>query len=65
MVFERRRHANITKKLLKLKYYFSEWDYCRNCKHLQHYECYKVWNDPNVAVLREEEQGKLDFINQI
>lgn len=22
-------------------YWFSEWDYCVNCKHVQHYEKYK------------------------
>lgn len=22
-------------------YFFTEWDYCRNCRHVQHYEKYK------------------------
>lgn len=40
---ERRTHkstANITKA-----YYFSEWDYCPDCCHVQHYEKYKIINE--------------------
>jgi hypothetical protein len=25
-------------------YYYGEWDYCTGCKHVQHYEKFKVWN---------------------
>ena len=32
-----------TAYLLK-PYYFSEWDYCKACRHVQHYENYKVYN---------------------
>jgi hypothetical protein len=31
---ERRRHREIP----LTKYFYSEWDYCRWCKHVQHYE---------------------------
>ena len=27
------------------RYYFSEWDYCKDCGHLQLYEHYKVFNN--------------------
>src|ERR1700676_2129738 len=41
---ERRfREPNETAHLLK-PYYFSEWDYCKVCRHVQHYEKYKVYN---------------------
>ena len=29
------------------KYYFLEWDYCKKCGHIQHYEKYKRKN-PNL-----------------
>jgi len=36
---ERRSHQQPpTKK----PFYFSEWDYCPACRHVQHYERYKV-----------------------
>ncbi len=41
---ERRKHQKITKQLLAKAYYFSEWDVCRPCKHVQHYEKYKVYS---------------------
>jgi hypothetical protein len=35
---ERRRHTTIPDKA----YYYTEWDYCKNCQHVQHYEEFKV-----------------------
>ncbi len=42
---ERRKHKVITNKILKQPYYFSEWDYCKNCKHVQHYNKYKQYGN--------------------
>lgn len=40
---ERRKHgANETEHRNK-NYYFSEWDYCPICRHVQHYEEFKVY----------------------
>ena len=41
---ERRRHAG---KIRNPHCYYSKWDYCNNCKHVQHYEEYKcqVWKE--------------------
>jgi hypothetical protein len=43
---DRRRHRPNETKHLRKPYYFSEWDYCRPCGHLQHYERFKVYNPP-------------------
>ena len=48
---ERRERSFIPKKQ---DCYYREWDYCRGCKHLQHYEHFKVWNN----------QGLRDYIEQ-
>jgi len=37
---ERRKHKTIPDK----EYYFSQWDYCKKCKYLQHYDEYKIRN---------------------
>lgn len=37
-----RKKAEITVDRLRQPYFFSEWDYCVPCKHVQHYEKYKV-----------------------
>ena len=39
---EERRHRVITEKILSKSFYFSQWDYCPSCKHVQHYEKYKI-----------------------
>lgn len=39
---ERRKH-NFTKKKTNKSHYFSEWDYCKKCNHVQFYEKYKVF----------------------
>ena len=44
-------------------YYFKEWDYCLQCKHLQHYEEFKVNNERGHYMEEEEEQ--LSFLNKI
>lgn len=42
---ERRFHSVDETAMNNKKYYFSQWDYCKPCKHVQHYEAYKVSND--------------------
>ena len=39
---KRKSHKEITDKLLKKSYYFSEWDYCSSCNYSQHYQEFKV-----------------------
>lgn len=41
---ETRKHKNISAKQLKQPFYFSQWDYCTNCKYIQTDEAFKVWN---------------------
>jgi len=52
---ERRKHRpNETAHLLK-PYYFAEWDYCKNCGHVQHYEKFKIVNQtPKVNGMPKE-----------
>jgi len=38
---QRRKHAT-TPTNPKQKYYFTEWDVCLNCHHIQHYEKFKT-----------------------
>ncbi len=38
----RRKRRKITENLLKKPYYFTEWDFCENCKYVKHYQQYKV-----------------------
>ena len=38
---ERRRHAMLTEKILSGGF-FSEWDYCPECSHVQHYDKFKI-----------------------
>lgn len=58
---QRRKHSSITPKELKKAYYFSEWDYCVSCKHIQLYEKYKIWNNNEKSrrVWEYEEQQQL------
>lgn len=41
---ERRKHNGVIKNPY---YYYSKWDYCKPCGHLQHYEEFKceVWKE--------------------
>lgn len=41
---ERVKDKPLTSKRKKQKYYFTEWDVCRNCDFVQHYEKFKVFN---------------------
>jgi hypothetical protein len=44
-LMERRKHRVIGAKQLNKTYYYSEWDYCKPCGHLQHYEQFKVYSN--------------------
>lgn len=41
---ERRTH---NKKVEEKSYFYTQWDYCKNCKHVQHYEKFKssMWKE--------------------
>ena len=54
---ERREHLEDDDKHLQKAYYFSEWDYCRKCKILQHYEHKKVWNNNHEAIKLKRKLG--------
>ncbi len=47
--FERRAHKKITDKMRRQPYFFKEWDVCTNCRFIQHYEEFKVWNNNDMA----------------
>ncbi len=56
---ERREHRELTKQRQKY-YYFSKWDYCKPCGHLQHYEKFKVLNE---NAQRQEEENSMFYWN--
>ncbi len=66
-LMERRKHKTINEKQLNRTYYFSEWDYCTNCNHLQHYEEYKVLsqNYKDVGDMFQEIDRQNSFFNNI
>lgn len=71
-VMERRGHLETDTKHLLKSYYFKEWDYCRPCRHVQHYDMFKVWNNTpkakkNRRIINnfEEEQRQNDFLQGI
>lgn len=41
---QEREHSRLTLKHKTAPYYFIKWDYCPDCKFLQHYEDQKVFN---------------------
>lgn len=55
---EARKHINT--QTIKTVYYYSQWDYCKSCHHVQHYDKYKVWKDNGIkdfVYYREETQA--------
>lgn len=42
---DRRKHPPHWKHIKS--YYYTEWDYCESCKHVQHYDKFKstVWQE--------------------
>lgn len=53
---QRRDHGTLREKQINAPYYFSQWDYCTRCNHLQHYEMFKVINDNASARLYTRQQ---------
>lgn len=58
---QRRSHASLTTKILKQPYYFKEWDYCRRCKHVQHYEEFKIFNSNEMSAYVQMIEEKQDI----
>lgn len=54
---ERRSHREIPQTKT---YYFIEWDFCRPCGHLQHYDEFK-----SIPALEEELEQQDLFMNNI
>lgn len=42
-IMERRTHKEIPEKKEYRVLYYSEWDYCESCHHVQHYERFKTF----------------------
>jgi len=42
---ERRGHLENDERVKQKVYYFTEWDYCKACVHVQHYDHFKVSNE--------------------
>ncbi len=61
---ERRKHKEILPFMLLQPYYYLEWDYCRPCGHIQHYENYKIYNMNDDFLEKEEEYNK-EFFDKI
>ena len=68
----RKEHSKITEKILNQPYYYSEWDVCVPCGHIQHYEYKKVWNKNKRADDYKKTQAdfkeyneQMDFLKQI
>lgn len=58
---EKRTHKEITEKLRKQPYYFTEWDRCPACGWIQLYEAKKVWNDNSTAHYIQEVDRQESF----
>jgi len=64
---ERRKHDKIGEKQLNKTFYFSEWDYCKPCNHVQFYEDYKVFskNYESKFIFTKEIEQQDSFFNNI
>lgn len=47
------RHKEITDKLLLKPYIFNRWFVCDGCRHVQHFEKYKVINKTRPEVINK------------
>lgn len=56
---QRRAHEHILEKQLRKNYYFTEWDYCLTCHAIYQYEQYKVYNNHDEELERQEEHLRL------
>ena len=69
---ERREHLENDKRILKKVYYYTEWDYCKTCQHVQHYDHFKVWNNNKKAKklrpylnLKNQDEQQQNFLKSI
>lgn len=60
---ERRSHKDGFRVKPTQYQYFTEWDYCKPCGHVQHYEVFKR-NTPKGHIL-EETNRQNSFLNNI
>lgn len=69
---DRRSHKKLKSKQTEAPFYFSAWDYCWGCHHLQHYEHFKVVNNNHKALQLQrrlaeiqEREAQLNFFKSI
>ena len=62
---QRRGHKYLTDKQKRQPFYFSEWDVCVTypCRHLQHYDKYKVYNNNNMAIYSKSKEEESNLLN--
>jgi hypothetical protein len=48
----RRKHGKNQTANLRKAYYYAEWDVCRDCRHVQYYEWFKVFPPKDRAGVR-------------
>ena len=61
---EIRKHREITEKLLRQPYYFTQWQFCRRCKYVQYREQFRVVVE---KVMVEEDtplSTEIDYLDQ-
>ena len=71
-LMDRRSHRKLRSKQLNAPYYFSKWDYCWGCHHIQHYNHFKVNNNNQASIelrrkkaAQEEREQQLNFLKSI
>lgn len=57
-----RKHSQITDKLRKQHYYFSQWEYCLQCKKVFFNDAFKV-NNPKGEMWEEIERQERHLLN--
>lgn len=62
---ERRGHKEINNKIKKMSYYYTSWDYCISCKHLQHYEANKKFNLNRKAEIARFYEEQTSIFNNL
>ena len=62
-IMERRKP--LEGKIFDKSFYFTEWDFCLNCRRVQHYEEFKKYKDPSTKNLIEENERQQDFFSNL
>lgn len=60
---QRREHRFLGKKQKEAPYFYSKWDYCLGCWHVQHYEEFKVWNKNDIAIYAKSKDEESNLLN--